>query len=190
MKAWYGWAKCCFGKPASINYSCNFVFESRLLKIDVKVDGEFLNRYNCDGIILCSPLGSTAYSLSAGGPIVAQDVKSIIITPVSPHSLSARPIVLKSTSEISITFPMINNRIGIYSDGQSYKSLNSDSIVVIKQSKSFCKLILTDFSDTYYFINDLDVSYLHVFTYSERNNTSAIAFSNSVSKYSAGSLGS
>jgi len=132
------------------DFAINQIHYSRLLKIDVKVDGEFLNRYNCDGIILCSPLGSTAYSLSAGGPIVAQDVKSIIITPVSPHSLSARPIVLKSTSEISITFPTINNRIGIYSDGQSYKSLDSDSIVVIKKSKSFCKLIMTDFSDTYY----------------------------------------
>ena len=132
------------------DFAINQIHYSRLLKIDVKVDGEFLNRYNCDGIILCSPLGSTAYSLSAGGPIIAQDVKCIIITPVSPHSLSARPIVLKSTSEISITFPTINNRIGIYSDGQSYKSLNSNSVVVIRKSTSFCKLILTDFSDTYY----------------------------------------
>ena len=105
-----------------------------MLKIDVKVDGEFLNRYNCDGIIICSPLGSTAYSLSAGGPIVAQDVESLIVTPVSPHSLSARPIVLKSSSVISITFPKINNQIGIYSDGQTYKALDSDSSVTIRKS--------------------------------------------------------
>jgi len=132
------------------DFAINQIHYSRLLQIDVKVDGEFLNRYNCDGIIICSPLGSTAYSLSAGGPIVAQNVECLIITPVSPHSLSARPIVVNSSSDILITFPALNNKVGVYSDGQSYQILESDFTVQIKQSKLSCELIDTDFSDPYY----------------------------------------
>jgi len=132
------------------DFTINQINYSRLLQIDVNVDGEFLNRYNCDGVIICSPLGSTAYSLSAGGPIVAQDVESLIITPVSPHSLSARPIVVKETSEISLTFPKLKNKIGVYADGQTYKALETNYSVLISRSDISCKLIKTKYLEHYY----------------------------------------
>ena len=134
------------------DFAINQITYSRLLQIDVKVDDKLLNRYNCDGIIICSSLGSTAYSLSAGGPIVSQDVDCLIITPVSPHSLSARPIVVNPNSEIKISFPKLNNKIGIYADGQTYRSLESDNVIKIQKSKVACKLIKTTFSEDYFTI--------------------------------------
>jgi len=134
------------------DFAINQINYSRLLQIDVKVNNELLNRYNCDGVIICSSLGSTAYSLSAGGPIVAQDVDCLIITPVSPHSLSARPIVVSPDSVIEISFPKLSNKIGIYADGQTYKELESDNIISIKKSKVSCNLIKTKFSEDYFTI--------------------------------------
>ena len=132
------------------DFAINQKTYSRLLKMDVEINGDFLNMYNCDGLIICTPLGSTAYSLSAGGPIVAQDVDSLIMTPVSPHSLSARPIVVNSNSEIKITFPELKNEIRIYADGQISKTLNPTSEVFIKMSNLFCELIKPPNTDTYF----------------------------------------
>lgn len=74
---------------------------SSMITVHVFVDGELLNSYWADGIIVATPTGSTGYSLSGGGPLVSPSSESIIITPVSPHNLTARPIVLSDKSEIS-----------------------------------------------------------------------------------------
>jgi len=146
---------CYNSKEVELLYSLNdFAINqktySRLLKMDVEINGDFLNMYNCDGLIVCTPLGSTAYSLSAGGPIVAQDVDSIIVTPVSPHSLSARPIVINANSNIKITFPKLKNEIRIYADGQTSKILDSKSEVYINKSDIFCKIIKPKNTNSYY----------------------------------------
>ena len=133
------------------DFAINQIRYSRLLKINVCINNDLLNQYNCDGLIVATPLGSTAYSLSAGGPIVSKDVDSIIITPVSPHSLSARPIVISSNSLIEISFPNLNNKIGIYADGQTYKSLDKSMKIVVSKSKRYAKLINIPFVETYYY---------------------------------------
>jgi NAD+ kinase len=69
------------------------VWSQRLVKISVEVDGEFFTTFRSDGLIISTPLGSTAYSLSAGGPIVAPDLNVLIMTPVAPHSLMSRAMV-------------------------------------------------------------------------------------------------
>lgn len=74
---------------------------SSMITVHVFVDGELLNSYWADGIIVATPTGSTGYSLSGGGPLVSPGSESIIITPVSPHNLTARPIVLSDKSEIT-----------------------------------------------------------------------------------------
>ena len=66
----------------------------KLINVELFLNDSYLNSYICDGLIFSSSLGSTAYSLSAGGPIVAPDIESLIITPISSHSLSSRSIVL------------------------------------------------------------------------------------------------
>ena len=122
----------------------------RLITMDISIDTEYLNRYASDGMIFSTPLGSTAYSLSAGGPIVLHEINSIIITPISAHSLSARPIIIDGDKEVKITFPLHNDRINIVADGQIQKDINSNSIVVIKKSKIVAKLIKTDTMESYY----------------------------------------
>ena len=122
----------------------------RLITMDISIDTEYLNRYASDGMIFSTPLGSTAYSLSAGGPIVLHEINSIIITPISAHSLSARPIIIDGDKEVKITFPIHNDRINIVSDGQVQMHINSNSIVNIKKSNIIAKLIKTDSMESYY----------------------------------------
>ena len=122
----------------------------RLIKLSVDLDGEHLNKYSSDGIIFSTPLGSTAYSLSAGGPIVSPDIDGIIVTPISPHSLSARPIVLDGNNKLKISFDEKYDRINITSDGQEQVKINSDSIIEISKSNIKKKFIYFGNMETYY----------------------------------------
>ena len=123
----------------------------RLIKLKVNLNGKFLNEYACDGLIFSTPLGSTAYSLSAGGPIVSPDMDSIIVTPVSPHSLSARPIVLAGNSWLKVSVEEKIDSLNVTGDGQLKKEINSDYIVEIKKSDIKAKLVHFPNMDDYYF---------------------------------------
>src|SRR5437773_4750101 len=76
--------------------------ESRLIELDVRVDGERLTRYRCDGLIVSSPTGSTAYSLAAGGALVSPAADVFALTPICPHTLSNRSLILPLTSTIRV----------------------------------------------------------------------------------------
>ena len=106
---------------------------SRLLTLNVNINDKYLNTYRCDGLIISTPLGSTAYSLSAGGPIVAYDVDCHIITPVSPHILSSRPIIINDKDIIDVKCPNTCN-IMVSADGQESRIIKSSSNVIIKKS--------------------------------------------------------
>lgn len=123
----------------------------RLIKLKVDLNNQYLNEYSCDGLIFSSPLGSTAYSLSAGGPIVSPDLDSIIVTPVSPHSLSARPIVLSGDSRLKITIEEEIDNLNVTADGQFKKEINNHYIVKIKKSPIKAKLVDFKGIDDYYF---------------------------------------
>ena len=116
----------------------------------VNLDDSYLAEYACDGIILSTSLGSTAYSLSAGGPIVSPDIDSIVLTPVSPHSLSARPIVLKGDSKIELSFIQEYSKINIAADGQKQLTINSESKVTIQKSNIKAKFIHLTSMENYY----------------------------------------
>jgi NAD+ kinase len=73
-----------------------------MINIDTYIDGMFLNSYFADGLIVSTPTGSTAYSLSCGGPIMMPDSDNFIITPIAPHNLAVRPIVVSNNKEISV----------------------------------------------------------------------------------------
>lgn len=89
-----------------VNYALNeFTIHkkdsSAMISIDVYVDGVFLNSYFADGLIVCTPTGSTAYSLSCGGPIMIPDSDNFIITPIAPHNLNVRPIIIPNNKQLS-----------------------------------------------------------------------------------------
>jgi len=123
----------------------------RLIKFTVDLEKEHLNKYSSDGIIFSTPLGSTAYSLSSGGPIVSPDINGIIVTPISPHSLSARPIVLDGKNKLQVSFDEEYSRINITADGQEQMKIDSKCIVKIKQSNIKAKFIYPENMETYYF---------------------------------------
>lgn len=98
------------GREAGAHDALNEVFVgrgagARAVDLAVEVDGEPLARWVCDGVVVATPTGSTAYALSAGGPLVAPDVRGLLVVPVGPHSLKARPLVLGPSSHVSVTLP-------------------------------------------------------------------------------------
>lgn len=92
---------------------------ARMTEVDVSVDGKFVAHYNADGVIVSTPTGSTAYSLAAGGPILEPSVEAIIITPVSPHALTNRPLVVKDSARIAITIRGLTEETFLTVDGQT-----------------------------------------------------------------------
>lgn len=98
------------GRESGVHDALNEVFVGRAsggraVDLAVAVDGEPFARWVCDGVIVATPTGSTAYALSAGGPLVAPDLRALVVVPVCPHSLSARPLVLGEGSRVEITLP-------------------------------------------------------------------------------------
>jgi NAD+ kinase len=90
-----------------INFAMNEVSVSRkdttsMITIETYLNGEYLNSYWADGLIIATPTGSTGYSLSCGGPVLTPDVKSLVITPIAPHNLNARPLVITDDTEIRL----------------------------------------------------------------------------------------
>lgn len=115
---------------------------SRLFSLSVEVDDEPIIPLSGDGLIISSPTGSTAYSLAAGGPIVHQDVKAILLTPICPHSLTHRPLVIPDQSKICIRPHKNFDHVILTLDGQSAVNLTEDDIVVItKEKKKVVRLV-------------------------------------------------
>jgi len=121
----------------------------RMLNATVSVNGHLVGNYRSDGLIIATPTGSTAYSLSAGGPIVTPEVDSLIITPTAAHTLTSRPLVIPADSKIILNFPDTNDSILFIADGQVHESLDPSCQVEITKSNYDVKLI--DFKDSDYF---------------------------------------
>ena len=115
----------------------------RILKTQINVDDDYLNTYESDGMIISTSIGSTAYSLSAGGPIVHPSMDTIIITPICSHSLSARSIVLSGEKLISLKFPEpYREGISCTVDGQERFLIKDSSKLEIKKSKKYVKVVI------------------------------------------------
>ena len=121
----------------------------RMLIAEVYVDDNRVSEYKADGLIIATPTGSTAYSLSSGGPIISPDVDSFVITPISAHTLNSRPLVVSAKSTIKINFSSYNQNIMFITDGQLHELLSPDDTVLITNSDFEIGLI--DFSDNDYF---------------------------------------
>lgn len=114
---------------------------ARIIDIETKINDENLTTFKSDGLIISTPTGSTAYNLSAGGPIVYPSVNCIIITPICPHTLTNRPIVLPDNVEIQAILKTKQQEVILTLDGQKGFSLEYDDIVEIKKAKGKILLI-------------------------------------------------
>ena len=114
---------------------------ARMIELELNIDAEFVCRYRADGLIVASPTGSTAYSLSAGGPIVHPAVESFVITPICAHMLSDRPVVVRDSSSIEIKLSGDTESVFLTLDGQRGIPLQVTDRVRIARAKELLKLI-------------------------------------------------
>ena len=123
------------------DFVINHGSSARVTKIMVNISKKHLNTYEGDGLIISTPTGSTAYSLSAGGPIIDPMLDSITVTPICPHSLSARPIVLKANENISLKFVDLEDNMVLSIDGQVQININNQTKVIISRADYPAQLI-------------------------------------------------
>src|SRR6267378_5863641 len=112
-----------------------------MIELELAIGGEFVCRYRADGLIIATPTGSTAYSLSAGGPIVHPTVESFVITPICPHMLSDRPLVIRDSSTIEMKLSGNTESVFLTLDGQKGIPLQSTDMICISRAKELLKLI-------------------------------------------------
>ncbi len=112
-----------------------------LVEIAIHVDGTYLNTFEADGIIIATPNGSTAYSLAAGGPIISPDLEALVITPISPHTISNRPLVLTANQEIQIQYLSDYDPVEIRADGLTHHDLQTGDVFRITRSSKNFKLV-------------------------------------------------
>jgi NAD+ kinase len=114
---------------------------SRLIEVEVSVNGEPLTRYRCDGFIASSPTGSTAYSLAAGGSIVSPDAEVLTLTPICPHTLSIRPVVVSLDSTVRVQLLSPRGTATLAADGQQQTELSPGDTVTIRRSPKVVRLL-------------------------------------------------
>lgn len=128
-----------------LNFALNEVTVSRkdttsMITIDTYLDNEYLNSYWADGLIISTPTGSTGYSLSCGGPILTPEVNSLVITPIAPHNLNARPLVITDDTEIKLTVSGRESEYLVSLDSR-ITSVTNETTLFIKKSPFQINLI-------------------------------------------------
>lgn len=114
---------------------------SRMVRFSVFINDSFFELYSADGIVISTPTGSTAYSLSAGGPIVSPELRVLIITPICPHTLHNRPIVVSETDEVRIEICEDNPEVMLSVDGQDSYKLSPGMVVKFRSSNCVTNLV-------------------------------------------------
>jgi len=139
-------------KPSNIfkdyNYALNEITISKkdsssMITINVYLNGNFLNTYWADGLIIATPTGSTAYSLSVGGPIVVPEAKNFIITPLAPHNLTVRPMVVPNNQELSIRVSGRDENYLLSLD-RRYEVISTDIELKLRRARFKVKLVKHD----------------------------------------------
>ncbi|MTI94876.1 MAG: NAD(+)/NADH kinase [Firmicutes bacterium] len=114
---------------------------SRIIRLDGYVDGVLVGNYHGDGLIVSTPTGSTGYSLSAGGPIISPNVRVFVITPICPHTLQTRPVVVDQSAKITVDVGSPQQEIVLTVDGQHSMYLQNSDRVEIEHSRYVTALI-------------------------------------------------
>ena len=114
---------------------------ARIIQLTLTIDGHLVARFRADGLILSTPTGSTAYNLSAGGPILSPQLGVAVLTPICPHALSLRPMVVPDTGRIEITLETPREEVYLTLDGQEGTSMGYRDRVTVTRSRAAVKLI-------------------------------------------------
>jgi NAD+ kinase len=114
---------------------------SRMIELEAQVDGQYVSRFRADGLIVATPTGSTAYSLSAGGPIIFPTMSAMVMTPICSHTLTNRPIVLAENVKIGITLRSAQDDVYVTVDGQVGLKLQTDDHLEVEKSDVTVKLV-------------------------------------------------
>jgi NAD+ kinase len=114
---------------------------ARIIDIDVNLNGQFVNKFRADGLIVSTPTGSTAYNLSAGGPIIYPSMNAVVLTPICPFTLTNRPIVVPDTAEIELILDQENEGVVLSLDGQTGFPMKAADRVRIRKSATTFNLV-------------------------------------------------
>ncbi len=133
------------GELNQLNFALNEITVTRkntasMIKVDAMLDGEFLTSYWSDGLIISTPTGSTGYSLSCGGPIISPSSKNIVLTPIAPHSLAVRPLVIPEQTSIELHIDSRADEVLLTLDSRMYTLHNKSKLIIEKCS--FCIMTL------------------------------------------------
>jgi NAD+ kinase len=128
-----------------LNFAMNEITVSRkdtasMLTIETSLNDEYLNSYWADGLIISTPTGSTGYSMSCGGPVLTPDVKSLVITPMAPHNLNARPLVVPDEMEIKLVVTGREENHLVSLDSRSF-TIKNDTVLTIKKTPFTIKMV-------------------------------------------------
>ncbi|WP_304507220.1 NAD(+)/NADH kinase [Anaerotignum sp.] len=122
----------------------------KILEFNVFVNDEYVNTLRADGVIICTPTGSTAYNLSAGGPVLKADAQIIAITPIAPHTLTSRSIVVSADDVVTVEInPREDTAFTISADGQDSWSLTGKKVVQIRRAPVYTTIIKTNSQNFY-----------------------------------------
>jgi NAD+ kinase len=127
---------------------------SRTIRIDCALDGRRLRRYHADGVIVATPTGSTAYSLSAGGPLVEPNMEVLLVAPICPHGLAERPVVVAASHRVELTLLDHSEEVSLVVDGQSSLKMNVGQTVSIKTAPFPFRLASLDELDFFQALNE------------------------------------
>ena len=120
---------------------------ARIIDLETSIGGQFLTSYRGDGLIVATPTGSTAYNLSAGGPILHPALKTILLTPICPFTLTNRPIILQDDAVIDIRLGTKASEVWLTFDGQVGYPLNAGDLVRVQKAVKSIRLIKTPFKN-------------------------------------------
>ncbi len=114
---------------------------ARILELTLRIDGQLVARYRSDGLIVSTPTGSTAYNLSAGGPILQPQLPVMVVSPICPHTLSLRPIVVPDSSRLEIRLDTAREKVFLTLDGQEGASLADGDVVRVTKGDATARLV-------------------------------------------------
>ncbi|MDE7169179.1 MAG: NAD(+)/NADH kinase, partial [Mucispirillum sp.] len=146
--------KCIFEEEALNEIVINKGAPSRMVELSIFIDGNFVTRYRSDGAIISTPTGSTGYTISAGGPIVHPDLDTIILSPICPHALNIRPIVLSKTSRVDVRVETANVECYATFDGQVVRVFENDSMLSVCRSSEYLNLMVKQSRNYYSVLRD------------------------------------